>query len=64
MTLKIDTCCFLARHLTLLGYGKDGLAQCQDNVTEWDIRQPGLPVKHHYKVTVRVHGNKSVPSLI
>ena len=23
---------------TLLGYGKDWLAQCQDNVTEWDIR--------------------------
>ena len=29
---KIDTCRFLARHLALLGQGKDWLIQCQDNV--------------------------------
>ena len=37
-TYKIDAYRFLARCSTLLGYGKDCLAQCQDNVTEWDIR--------------------------
>ena len=36
--LKIDTYCFLAQCSALLGEGKDWLAQCQDNVTEWDIR--------------------------
>ena len=30
---KIDTCRFLARPSALLGYGKNWLAQCQDNVT-------------------------------
>ena len=42
---KIDACRFLARCLALLGEDKDKertrrgpLAQCQDNVTEWDIR--------------------------
>ena len=35
---KIDTGRFLARCSTLLEYGKDWLAQCQDNVTDWDIR--------------------------
>ena len=34
MTYKINTCRFLARYSALLGYGKDWLAQCQDNVTE------------------------------
>ena len=29
---------FLARHPALLGWGKDWLAQCQDNVTELGIR--------------------------
>ena len=37
MTLKNDTCCFLARRLALLGKGKDWLAHCQDNVTELNI---------------------------
>ena len=35
---KIDTCHLLAKHSALLGQGKDQLAQCQDNVTEWDTR--------------------------
>ena len=35
--LKIYTCCFLVRHSTLLGYGKNWLAQYQDNMTVWDI---------------------------
>ena len=33
MTLKIDTCRFLAYRLALLRQGKEWLAQCQDNVT-------------------------------
>ena len=32
---KIDTCYSLARHLALLGYDKDWLAQCRENATEW-----------------------------
>ena len=35
--LQIDTCLFLARRSALIGYDKDWLAQCQDNVTKWDI---------------------------
>ena len=31
--LKIYPCRLLARHLAILGYGKDGFAQCLDNVT-------------------------------
>ena len=38
MTYQIDTCRFLAWWSALIGYGKDWLAQCQDNVIEWDIR--------------------------
>ena len=40
----IYICRFLARGVTLLGYSKDWLAQCQDNVTESDISswQPGF----------------------
>ena len=37
MTYKIDTCRFVAWHSTLIGYGKDGFAQCQENVTGRDI---------------------------
>ena len=37
MTFKIDTCHFLAYRLALIGWNKDSLAQCQDNVTQWDI---------------------------
>ena len=36
--LNIDTYCFIARCSALLGYGKDWLADSQDNMTEWDIR--------------------------
>ena len=32
--LTIDACHLLAWHLTLIGYGNDWLAECQDNVTE------------------------------
>ena len=28
----------VAWHSALLGYGKDCLVQCQDNVTKWDSR--------------------------
>ena len=61
--LKMYTCRFLARCSTLLGWGMDWLAQCQDNVSEWDIRswcwQPGLPVGWHYKV-MSIHCHKSI----
>ena len=42
MTYKIDSCHFVARHLALLGYGKDWLAQCQNNVTEFIISGHGV----------------------
>ena len=38
LTYKIDTSQFLARCSALLEQGKDWVAQCQDNVTEWNIR--------------------------
>ena len=34
--LKVDSCRFLARLLTLLAYGKDWSVQCQGNVTVWN----------------------------
>ena len=58
MTYAIDTR-YLAWHSTLIGYGKDWLAQYQDNVTLWDsmswCQQPDLPVEQHYKVAMSVH---------
>ena len=42
ITYKIDTCHFLAWDMALLGQCKDWFAQCQDNVTEWDIGAGGL----------------------
>ena len=58
-------CRFLARCLVLLGKGKDWLAQCQDNVTEWGIKswhwRFGFSLGQHYKVTMRAHCHKSVP---
>ena len=54
--LNMYTYHFRARHSTLLSYGKDWLAQCQDNVTKWDSRswcwRLGLPVGQHCKVTM------------
>ena len=35
ITYQIDNCHIRS---TLLEYGKDWFAQCQDNVTEWDTR--------------------------
>ena len=65
VTYKIDICRFLTWCLALLRYGKDWLAQCQDNMTEWDITSwcwwPSFPVEQHYKV---VSSHKSVPILI
>ena len=50
MTYQIDICHFLARYL--LGYGKDWLAQYEDNVTERDIElwcwQSDFPMGQHY----------------
>ena len=37
MTHKIDVCRFLTRCSIILGYGKDWLAHCQDNETEWEV---------------------------
>ena len=64
--LKIDTCRLLAWRSALLGSGKDWLAQCQDNATEWDSRswcwQSDVPVRQHYEVALSVHCNKLVPN--
>ena len=38
MTYKNDICCFLAQRMALFRYGQGWLAQCQDTMTEWDIR--------------------------
>ena len=66
--VKIDICCFLAWCLALLGYGKDWLAQWQDNVTEKDIRswcqESGLAVEHHYTVATSADCHKYVANLI
>ena len=46
------------------------LALCQDSATEWNIRSwcwqlgPLLPVGQHYKVTMNVTYDKSIPVLI
>ena len=66
---KIDSCHFLAYHSALLGWDKDWLAQCQDNVTEWDITLSGhggagVPVRQHYEVAMSVHYHKLVPVLV
>ena len=49
-------------------YGKDWLAGCQDNVTEWNIRswcqRPSLPVGQYYKVAMSVHCDKLVLTLM
>ena len=37
MTYKIDIRYFPAWYAVLIGEGKDCLAQCQYNATEWDI---------------------------
>ena len=62
---KINTCLSLAWCSALLGYGKDWLAPCEDNATEWDNRswcqQPGVLVRQHYKVTMSAHCHTSVP---
>ena len=39
MDYEIDARRFLAWHATLIGYGKDWLTQCLDNVTEWQFMQ-------------------------
>ena len=45
MTYQIDTCRFLARCSALFEQGTDWLAQCQNNVTQWDIGS-GLTVRN------------------
>ena len=68
MTCNIDTCRFLAWHLTLIGYGKDWLVQYEDNVTEWDIGSwyhwPDVPLEEHHKVAMSVYCHNLVPILI
>ena len=45
-----------------MGYDKCRLAQCQENVTEWDIAsRPDFPVKKHYEVAMTVYCHYSVP---
>ena len=68
MTYAIDNCSFQAWGSELLGQGKHWLAQCQDNVTEWDIGsgywQLNFPVGQHYKGTMSVHCQKLVLILV
>ena len=54
MTYKIELFSFLSWQSALFGYGKDWLAQCQDNTTEWDIRSWYRNVLgwQHYKVSM------------
>ena len=65
---QIDTRHIPARRSILIGYNKDWLAQCQDNVTEWDIgswwQWPDFPVGQHCKVIMCVHCHKWVPVVI
>ena len=65
MPYQIYTCHFLAWRSALIGYGKDWLAQFQNNVTGWDIRSlfrlPDVQMRQHYKVTMSVHCHKTVP---
>ena len=53
----------------IFGLGKDWLAQCLDNMTEWNMRlwcwRPvKQPVEQHYKVTMSAHYHKLVSVLI
>ena len=48
----MDTCSLLVRPSTLIGGGKDWLAQCQDSVIEWDIISGGYSIRQHYNVTM------------
>ena len=68
MTYKIDSFHFPVWCSALLEYGKDWLAQCQNNVTGWNIRtwcwQHDFPVRQHYKFTMSAHCHKSVPVMI
>ena len=60
--LKSDTCYFLVWCSALLGEGNEWLAQCQYNVTEWDIRsccwRPSFLVWQHYEVIMTAHCHK------
>ena len=58
MTYEIDVCRLSLPRLVLgiNRIGKDWLAQCQDNVTEWDIglwcQWPDVPEGQHYEVAM------------
>ena len=60
--IKMYTCQFLAKCSVLLGEDKDWLTQCQDKVTDWDIKswcwRPGVPVGQQYKVAMSAHCRK------
>ena len=68
MTDNIDTPCFLAWQLVLIGQGKDWVAQCQDNVTEYDIGSPcwlsDFTVGQHYKAAMSANCHKLVSVMI
>ena len=60
MTYTMDTCRHLAWRSVLIRYGKDWLAQCRDNVSEWDIESksrgwPALLAGEQYKVATSAH---------
>ena len=68
ITHKSDTCHFLAQRSALLAQGNEWLAQCQDNVTGWDIGSwccwSDFPMGQHHKVVMCVYCHKLVPILI
>ena len=56
------TCHYLTWWSALIGLDKDSLAQCQDKVAQWDIRQwcwqLHFVVVQHYKVAMNPHCHK------
>ena len=60
--------CLQAVDAGVLSLTEASLSQCQDTVTERDIRSwgrsPGLPVSQHYKVTMSVHCQSKVSILM
>ena len=60
MTYKTN-CRHLACHMSLLGYGKDWLAQHQDNEIPGNGAGGLVSVGQYYKVAMIVHCHKSVP---
>ena len=65
MTYNLDTYNTVEWRASLVEEGRDCLSQCEDNVTESQIRPwgwpPGVPVGQYYKVTMSVQSYKLIP---